>query len=217
MQSLLATMGFYPSGNGLNDVLTPPEMTALGKTLADEGIPENAAHLLRPWFAGIALAIPPCEKRRAADGLLPLDKLLEHDAVAQGKQVVGLETMALQLRAMAAMPEGVQVAMLKASVGTLALRNDLLEAMHGAYLRRDLATSVPLTKLLVERAGYDPAAVDAFEHELATKRNYGMRDAALPLLRRGEAFIAVGGMHLLGKEGLVELFRAAGYTVTPVE
>ena len=42
-------------------------------------------------------------------------------------------------------------------------------------------------------------------------------DGSLPLLERGGAFIAVGGLHLAGKEGLVELFRAAGYTVTPIE
>jgi uncharacterized protein YbaP (TraB family) len=27
----------------------------------------------------------------------------------------------------------------------------------------------------------------------------------------------VGARHLPGKEGLVELYRAAGYTVTPIE
>ena len=66
-------------------------------------------------------------------------------------------------------------------------------------------------------AGVDAAPVDTFESDIAVKRNYGMRDASLPLLEQGGAFIAVGALHLLGKEGLVELFRAAGYTVTPIE
>ena len=217
IEGLITAQGFYHGGNGLKDVLTSAEMAALGQTLAAEGIPESAAHLLRPWFAAFALAVPVCEKQRAAAGLLPLDKRLERDAVAQGKQTAGLETMEFQINAIAGLPEDVQVSLLKATVATIALRNDALEVMHRAYLRRDLAAAMPFTKHLVERAGYDSAAIDAIELDLAVKRNYGMRDAALPLLQQGDAFIAVGGMHLLGREGLVELFRAAGYTVTPVE
>jgi uncharacterized protein YbaP (TraB family) len=39
---------------------------------------------------------------------------------------------------------------------------------------------------------------------------------AEPYLAKGNAFIAVGAMHLPGKDGLVELFRQAGYRVEPV-
>jgi uncharacterized protein len=217
MRGLVTARGFYHGGNGLKDVLTPAEMATLGTTLAAEGIPENAAHLLQPWFAVVALAVPMCEKQRAAAGLLLLDKQLEGEAAAQGKQAVGLETIGSQINAIADLPEDVQVSLLKASVATIALRSDALEVMHQAYLRRDLGTSIAFSKRLIQRAGYDPAVMDVFERDIAIKRNYGMRDAARPLLRQGGAFIAVGAMHLLGKEGLVQLLRAEGYTVTPIE
>lgn len=217
MEALVAAEGLYREGNGLKDVLTPAEMATLGKALAAEGIPENAVHLLRPWFATFAFAIPACEKRRAAAGMLPLDKRIERDARAAGKRVVGLETLALQIHALSGLGEDVQVSLLKATVATIGLRDDALEVMHRAWLRRDLAISIPFTRYMVERAGYDSGALNAIERDLAVKRNYGMREAALPLLRQGGAFIAVGGMHLVGKEGLVELFRGAGYTVTPAE
>ncbi len=45
-------------------------------------------------------------------------------------------------------------------------------------------------------------------------RNKLMAERAEPILARGNAFIAVGGLHLPGNEGLVEKFRQAGYTVT---
>ncbi len=192
-------------------------MTALGKTLAAEGIPENAAHLLRPWFAAFALALPVCEKQRAAEGLLPLDKQLERDGIAQGKQVVGLETVEFQFDAIMGLPEDVQVSFLRATVATIGQRNDALEALYQAYLRRDLGIAMPFTKRIIEQAGYDSAAIDVIERDIATKRNYGMRDAARPLLQQGSAFIAVGALHLLGKEGLVALLRTDGYSVTPVE
>jgi len=43
-----------------------------------------------------------------------------------------------------------------------------------------------------------------------------MAERAAPLLADGGAFIAVGALHLVGKAGVIERFRALGYTVTKV-
>jgi uncharacterized protein YbaP (TraB family) len=51
---------------------------------------------------------------------------------------------------------------------------------------------------------------------LLQNRNEIMADRTTPLLASGGAFIAVGALHLAGKTGLVEQFRADGYTVTKV-
>ena len=50
---------------------------------------------------------------------------------------------------------------------------------------------------------------------MVTTRNHGMAENAEPILAAGSTFIAVGALHLPGKEGLVELLRQAGYTVSP--
>jgi uncharacterized protein len=57
----------------------------------------------------------------------------------------------------------------------------------------------------------------AFLDRLITRRNYHMRDGALPLLRRGGAFIAVGADHLPATEGLLALFEKAGFKVEAIE
>jgi uncharacterized protein YbaP (TraB family) len=51
---------------------------------------------------------------------------------------------------------------------------------------------------------------------LLLDRNAVMAERAAPLLASGGAFIAVGALHLVGKSGLVERFRAEGYTATKV-
>ena len=38
-----------------------------------------------------------------------------------------------------------------------------------------------------------------------------------PVLNQGNAFIAVGALHLPGKEGLISLLSAEGYKLTPVK
>jgi uncharacterized protein len=60
------------------------------------------------------------------------------------------------------------------------------------------------------------AAQDEFMRALLQNRNAIMAGRTAPLLASGGAFIAVGALHLAGKTGLVEQFRADGYTVTKV-
>jgi uncharacterized protein YbaP (TraB family) len=44
-----------------------------------------------------------------------------------------------------------------------------------------------------------------------------MRDASLPLLQRGAAFIAVGAAHLPGENGLLRLLELEGYRIERLE
>jgi len=55
-----------------------------------------------------------------------------------------------------------------------------------------------------------------FEEKLITVRNHHMADRADPMLAKGNVFMAVGALHLIGDEGVVELFKKKGYTATPV-
>ena len=52
---------------------------------------------------------------------------------------------------------------------------------------------------------------------MVTSRNKVMVERAEPILAKGNAFMAVGALHLPGAEGLVEDFRKAGYTVTAAD
>ncbi|MDX2156599.1 MAG: TraB/GumN family protein [Hyphomicrobiaceae bacterium] len=85
------------------------------------------------------------------------------------------------------------------------------------YLAREIAKVWPLQMEMWRQAGFDTAAFASFRRELLTVRNARMRDAALPVLAEGGAFIAVGALHLVGEDGLVALLRAAGFEVTPAE
>jgi len=70
---------------------------------------------------------------------------------------------------------------------------------------------------LAKRAGVKGDGYEGYQRELIENRNRRMRTKSLPLLINGNAFIAVGALHLIGPSGLVALYREAGYTVTPVE
>jgi uncharacterized protein YbaP (TraB family) len=52
-----------------------------------------------------------------------------------------------------------------------------------------------------------------FQDRLITRRNRLMAERLQPYLQEGNAFVAVGALHLPGETGLLELLEQRGYTV----
>ena len=95
--------------------------------------------------------------------------------------------------------------------------DDILETTVQLYLARQLGAIWPLQLELAGKAGVDPGAFASLEQNLLATRNLGMRQTATSHLDEGGVFIAVGALHLPGRQGLVSLLREAGYTLTPLE
>jgi uncharacterized protein YbaP (TraB family) len=133
-----------------------------------------------------------------------------------GADVVSLETVAEQINAMAALPMDDQIAFLTTSARLATQAEDFLETMIALYLERKIGAIPAMAKYFGGNDETVEKAYGSFQEQLVDNRNLIMRDRALPLLKKGEAFIAVGALHLIGKKGLVELFRAEGYEVLPV-
>ena len=62
----------------------------------------------------------------------------------------------------------------------------------------------------------DPQLVARFTNKLITRRNHRMAERMQSRLRSGGRFIAVGALHLPGRDGLLRLLSQQGYTLTRV-
>ena len=85
------------------------------------------------------------------------------------------------------------------------------------YEREAIGMIWPLFRAVLPSAAGDDEGYTAFEETMVNARNKTMAMEARPILAKGNAFIAVGALHLPGPHGLVEEFRKAGYSVTPVK
>lgn len=206
-------------GNGrrLDRMLSGDEFETVSRVLAAAGVPEVAARIFRPWVATMIMSVSPCERRNAAAGRLVLDAKIAEAARADRKPVVGLETVESQLAALASVPEDQQLAMLRAGIVYADRIDDQLETLLQLYLGRRIGAAWPLQLELADKAGIDRANFAAFEKLVVIDRNREMSVAMQPLLDDGNVLVAVGALHLPGKVGIVELLRAAGYTLTPLE
>ena len=182
-------------------------------------LPEGMGKTLfgyQPWFVATLISSPLCEKLREQAGMRGLDANLAMMAREKGIPVRGLETIEEQMKILADMPLDQQTEFLLSAARSSALVADQFETLMALYDSRQLNALLPLMKRLFPMSPAEAKVYAYVEGDLFVKRNHVMAERAGPRLAQGNIFIAVGAMHLPGKEGLVELLRAQGYKVTPV-
>lgn len=208
----------FTDGKSVKDHLDQAGLEKLDAGLKQRGLALGAVAKMKPWILASFVALPACEMSRKAAGASFLDKQIAEDAVKAGKPIAGLETLVEQLEAMADLPVDFHF---KALIETIALGDkmeDVIETMTELYLAGDIGMTMPMLKAVAPaQAGEDESAYAAFETRIVRDRNLVMADGSKKHLDKGNAFIAVGALHLPGDEGLVELIRKLGYTVTRVD
>jgi uncharacterized protein YbaP (TraB family) len=90
----------------------------------------------------------------------------------------------------------------------------MFAALREAYLARDLVAVYDL--LNAAKVDDSTGAVARFEQRLVIDRNRRMVDRMGELLQQGNAFVAVGALHLPGEQGILQLLADRGYRVTRV-
>lgn len=212
-----ADVALYTDGTSLQSQLSAENFAIVERKLKSAGMPVHTARVFRPWVVTMLLASSDCERKRARSGKRVLDRKLADIAKKKNIPIVGLETLDQQLRSLSASSDKDQLAMLRAGLAYADRSDDLVETLLQLYLSRNIGATWPFQMALAEQVGVSADAYDSFYKNLITRRNRRMRDSALPLLENGNAFIAVGALHLPGDDGLVALLKNAGFDVTAVE
>lgn len=205
----------FTGSETLTSQLSAEDAEVLKKGLDARGIPPASVAKMKPWMLLAMVAVPQCEVDRRTAGEAILDVRLAQDATAAGKELGSLETAADQLGAMASLPMEFHMQGLLDTIRLGDGIDDMTETMIRLYQQGDVGMIMPMFNVVMPQAE-DAAGYAAFEEALINRRNKGMIANAGPYLDKGNAFLAVGALHLPGPEGLVEGFRKAGYAVTRV-
>ena len=196
--------------------LTGENAAAVEAYLARRGFPKELAHHLRLWFLAATVSAPACEAARVEQGLPEVDEVIARAGKKRGLAVVALELAAEQLDALAAAPPALCATMLEASARAPQRDDDAYVTLLRLYREKRPAEMLAVADVMPGLTPAERAAEDQFTRLLLVGRNEVMAERAAPLLAAGGAFIAVGALHLSGKAGLIERFRAAGYRVANV-
>jgi len=199
---------FLTGDRTLRDIVGDDLFRRLVTVMKPRGFGEETLLRMKPWAVMSIAGIP------AVGSGVALDLELYTDAMQQDKQVFGLETADEQLNVFDGMSEAAQVAMVRSTVEESESDKAVLQDMIQAYLHRDLDALAKAAEQ--DAAERYPAFAREFNRRAIDDRNRRMVERMQPRLEKGDAFIAVGALHLPGKRGIIHLLRERGYRVTSV-
>jgi uncharacterized protein len=209
-QQLLLSKGMLPEGQALDAIVGPElfaKVDAAGKAV---GVPTVVLNRMRPWMASVLLGVQAAKAAGMEPGL-GVEAVLQARAASAKLPVAGLETMADQVDALAALDDDGAREMLAETANELANANTIFAEMLTAWASGD---SGKIEAAFLNDMQTYPKAYEA----LLKQRNLRWLPKLEALLaERTPVLVAVGAGHLVGPDGVVALLRAKGYKIKQVQ
>lgn len=211
MQALVIRYGLDPA-HRLSSKLTTDEQATLAEAAKAADLPGGTRTLevMRPWLAGLTLAVAPLLKA----GLDPehgVDKLLRAQMTAAGKPVHGLETAQQQIRFLADMPPAMELDFLRSTLRDFGKGTTQLTTLIDAWKHGDVATIARITDTDMRQR-----SPRLYQRLLADRNKAWAKQVAALMKQPGTVFIAVGAAHLAGPDSLQAQLRTFDISATPL-
>lgn len=203
-----AAQMMLPAQSSLTSLVGETLSTQAKKAMQSRDIPPEVTERLQPWATVLVLSMP-----KPQTGLV-LDKLLYQRALQDGKKFQPLERAEDQIAIFTALTIDEQKELLRNVLKEYQSYPALFEQMTRAYLSRDLTQLVKIGE--ANPMTSDSALQEKVMSSMLEQRNHRMVKRLQPMLQEGKVFVAVGALHLPGKEGLISLLRQRGYKVEAV-
>lgn len=205
--TMMSKMAMKDNQN-IKDLLTEEEYTLLDKfTQAQFGAPLAAFATFKPFFISAMMVTKflDCPIQSYEGALVKI-------AQEQEEEVLGLETVEEQMNLFDEIPYQDQVKDLMVSVEDNMAEDKLKFAkMMEYYDNSDLAGIQEMTD------SDETLTLTKYKDIMLTNRNKKWISKMEALSKEQPTFFGVGAAHLIGKEGVIQLLRHQGYTVTAVK
>lgn len=208
---------FITDGPTLPDRMEADDWDRLSQAMRERGMPPFMVAKTQPWFLSLLLGIPACAMAQGEAAQNGLDKRLIAIAEASDVPRAGLEGYEMLISLLADLPVEEQLDMLLASLPMAEQADDQFATVAAQYFDEDSAGAWGMAQVIARRS---PDMTDAeiatvmqdLQDRLLDRRNTAWMDE---ILGRTESriVIAVGALHLMGENGVLNYLRQAGYTL----
>lgn len=207
-QAVKATM--LPDGKSVKDFVKPEEYAKIDELFKNYvGISFDHLQNYKPMASQALLLTSP---KVLACGQQPViyDMFLAQTAAAEKKPVIGLETIETQIAAIDSQPLELQIKALQEAAASPEKTFGDFKKLYQSYLMQN------------SEELYNLVAAQFKEYKLSQPKMVDDRNQNwIPIIEKNIAgkpsFIAVGGGHLGGEKGVVNLLRTKGYKLTPIK
>ena len=204
----MLSQSFMKKDTSLQDLLAPEDYAAVKKHFEGVGLPMFLVNRIKPLFL---TALDPSMMGAPAGRETITSYEMEFMEMAQAakKPVEGLETMAFQMSIFDSIPYRHQAEMLASTVRSKNQgEEDSFKKLVQLYKDQDIEG-------MQRQASEDPE-IAGFEQILLINRNRNWIPVMERMMAEKPTFFAVGAGHLGGENGVLQLLKAAGYSVEPI-
>lgn len=207
LQALVVQLGLNPQGVTLSSMLDAEAIALLASVAPSVGASPQMFEPMRPWLAQIILSVSQMQTL-GLDPEAGAETSLLAAVAGSGIEIGYFETTEQQIRAIADLPDEVQIRGFAEGLREMERTPAMLDEMVRAWASGDVET---IDRIVNEdMREQTPEMYEA----LIVRRNRNWVPQILTLLDgEGTVFIAVGAAHMTGENGVVELLRESGITV----
>lgn len=205
-QMQMLSSGMLPAGQTLDRVVSAGTFQAASKKLVDLGMPPGPMQQFKPWL--LALTLQALEWQKAGfNADLGVDKYLYDLAKKENKPVRGLETLAFQISRFDGLSAELQDRMLAQTLRELESTKKSFSRIADAWKAGDARA---IEQIVLQDLKSEPAM---YERMLVERNRLWLPHIEAFLAGGRPVFIVVGAAHLVGKDGLLQMLTAKGFTV----
>jgi uncharacterized protein len=201
----LVMRGRYANGATLRSSLSPAGIARLDTVLQSYGLTVDQVNGFKPWFVSLLL-MQTVMQRANFQAQYGVDMQINARAHTDKKAIVGLEPVDTQLGLFDSISPADQEQMVLKSSGPDS-SSRVLTKIKDAWMTGDVRALDDLLNQGLEDA-------PGLFAKLVTDRNAAWIPKIEQMVKsKDDALVVVGAGHLVGKQGLLEMLRAKGYTV----
>ena len=205
-QQVTLGKAIYQDGSILAQNVSDETYLLTSRRAAELGIDMQILKPMKPWFVALTMLAIKLQ-RMGLDPKFGVDRHLAERAKRDGKPTRGLETLAFQLGMFDQLSKREQELMLRQTVGELERLDQNINAIVESWLKGD---GDRLAALLLAGMRENPE----LHKKIIIERNRRWLEEIAKWVREGsDALVVVGAAHLVGKEGIVDMLKARGFSV----
>ena len=209
-QGVMLEKGMYTGDESLSEVIGKARFAKLEKQAGDMGIPSEALERFQPWMAAMTLA----ELQLAKMGFDPnsgVEKQITAHAQADRKEITGFETLNEQLGLLANLSQPDQIKFLDLTLEEMAEMKGETDSLLAAWRTGNASK---LASILSEEYGAAPSLYAT----LVSDRNHRWIPQIEKLLKSDRNYmVVVGTLHIVGKNGLLDLLKSDGISAKQLQ
>ena len=201
-----AALAIDPQGRGLIELMGP-QADALRERAAAADVDLAMLAPMEPWFAGLTV-VTLALTREGFSAAAGVEQVVMQRVGADGKEILGFETLEEQLGALDRLDPALQRDFLLKALDDVTRSSEVLGGFLEAWKAGD-------EKALAEELASEFQPSPALYESLMVRRNQRWAGQIEALLDDDcDYLVVVGALHLVGPDGLPSLLRDRGMTVT---